>query len=512
MVTINGKDLTVEEVIRVCRGGEKVRLADDSVRAVNKSRAYIDRKVREGAIIYGVTTGFGKFADVVISSEDVAALQKNLIVSHTCALGEAYGKKYVRAAMLLRCNALARGNSGISLRTLQTLIDLLNSGIHPIVPQKGSLGASGDLAQLSCIALALLGLGKVEYRGQELPAAEALSAEGIEPVVLQAKEGLALNNGTQMLTAVGLNVLWDAMRLLKIADIAAAMTSEALYGITGAYEARIQDLRGQEGQKVTAENLRRLLAGSGNALPVQPGRVQDPYSLRCLPQIHGASRDAVMYALDKVTREINAVTDNPLIFPDDDEVISGGNFHGQPMALTFDFLKIAISELADVSERRTERLVNPSLSNGLPGFLTRHGGVNSGFMIAQYAAASMVSENKVYDHPASVDSIPSSGGWEDHVSMGATSARTAAMVLDNAEKVLGIELACAAQALWLRQEQGEGSLDRLAPATRAAYDFIRGKSDPVEHDIIMHDELVKFDDMIKDGSLLKAVESVTPLK
>ncbi len=511
-VIINGHDLTVEQVISVCRNNEKVELAPEAVAAVKKARDYIEKKLEEKAVIYGLTTGFGKFSNVVISHEETEELQRNLIISHTCAMGNSYPVQYVRAAMLLRCNALSRGNSGIRLETLQTLIDMLNKGVHPVIPEKGSLGASGDLAPLSHIALGLIGEGKAEYKGEIVDAKEAMAKEGIKPIVLAAKEGLALNNGTQMMTAVGTNVLWDAMNLLKAADIACALTGEALHAIKKAYDHKVHDLRGHTGQKVVAENLRTLLENSGNALLLQPTKVQDPYTLRCVPQIHGASRDAIMYAYDMVSKEINAVTDNPLVFPDEDEVISGGNFHGQPMALTFDFLKIAISELANVSERRLERLVNPALSEGLPAFLTKHGGVCSGFMIAQYAAASMVSENKVYDHPACVDSIPSSANQEDHVSMGTTSARTAAMVMDNAQKVIGIEIAAAAQAIWLRQEQGEGGIDKLAPATRAAYDYIRKFSNPIERDIIMHDELVKYDEMIKSGEIVKAVEKVVELK
>ena len=511
-VLINGRDLTVEEVIRVCRNNEEVQLTEEAVEAVKKARVYIERKLEEKAVIYGLTTGFGKFANVVISNEQTETLQRNLIISHTCAMGDPYPRHYVRAAMLLRCNALARGNSGIRFETLQTLVDMLNKGVHPVIPEKGSLGASGDLAPLSHIALALIGEGKVEYKGETVDAKDAMSKAGITSVVLAAKEGLALNNGTQMMTAVGVNVLWDAMQLQKVADIACALTGEALHAIKKAYDHKVHDLRGQDGQKIVAENLRTLLEGSQNALPLQPTKVQDPYTLRCVPQIHGATRDAISYAYDKVSRELNAVTDNPLVFVDEDEVISGGNFHGQPMALTFDFLKIAISELASVSERRIERLVNPALSEGLPAFLTKDGGVCSGFMIAQYAAASMVSENKVYDHPACVDSIPSSANQEDHVSMGTTSARTAAMVLDNAQKVIGIELAAAAQGIWLREEIGEKGISKLAPATKAAYDFIRTVSEPVDKDVIMHDELVKFDEMIKNGTLLEAVEKVVTLK
>ena len=512
MIMINGRDLTLEQVMAVARGGEKVELTAEAKELVNKARAYVEKKVADKAIVYGLTTGFGEFSKVYVPTEETAALQRNLIISHTCALGNPYPVEYVRAAMLLRCNALSRGNSGIRLSTLETMVDMLNKGVHPIIPEKGSLGASGDLAPLSHIALGLIGEGKVEYKGEIVDAKAAMADAGITPVELEAKEGLALNNGTQMMTAVGVNVLWDAMKLQKVADIACAMTGEALHAIKKAYDHKVHDLRGQDGQKVVAENLLTLLEGSGNALPLQESKVQDPYTLRCIPQIHGASRDAIKYAYEKVSNELNAVTDNPLVFPDEDEVISGGNFHGQPMALTFDFLKIAISEFANVSERRIERLVNPALSEGLPAFLTKDGGVCSGFMIAQYAAASMASENKVYDHPACVDSIPSSANQEDHVSMGTTSARTAAMVLDNAQKVIGIELATAAQAIWLRQELGEHGIDNLADATRAAYEYIRSVAAPVEEDIIMLPYLQKFDEMVKDNSILEAVEKVVTLK
>ena len=329
-VIINGRDLTIEQVISVCRHHEKVELAPEAIEAVNKARAYVEKKVAEKAVVYGLTTGFGKFASVAIDTDQTAELQRNLIISHTCSMGKPYDQKYVRAAMLLRANSLSRGNSGIRLETLQTLIDMLNAGIHPIVPEKGSVGASGDLAPLSCIALGLIGLGKVEYKGEVIEAKEAFEKAGLKPVVLASKEGLALNNGTQMLTAVGLNTLYDAMHLMKIADIAAALTGEALHAIAKAYDPKTHLLRGHQGQMDVAENMRNLLAGSGNALPLHPTKVQDPYSQRCMPQIHGASRDAIMYVYEAVSREINAVTDNPIVFPDDDEVISGGNFHGQP--------------------------------------------------------------------------------------------------------------------------------------------------------------------------------------
>ncbi len=499
-IMINGRDLTVEQVIRVCRENEKVEITEDAQRAVQKARDYVDKKLEEGAIIYGLTTGFGKFSDTFISGDETADLQRNLIISHTCAMGNPLPKHVVRAIMLLRCNALSRGNSGIRPGTLNTLLDMLNKGVHPQIPEKGSLGASGDLAPLSHMVLTMIGEGEAEYQGTVMPAKEAMEEAGIPTVELAAKEGLALINGTQVMTAIGINALYDTMNLAKTADIAAAMTAEALNGIRKAYDSKVHEVRGHQGQIDAAANLRTLLEGSDNAHMTNPNKVQDPYSLRCVPQVHGASRDAIKYVYEAVSREINAVTDNPLIFPDEDEVISGGNFHGQPMALAFDFLKTAAAEYADISERRSERLINPQLSEGLEPFLTKHGGVCSGFMIAQYAAASMVSENKIYAHPACVDSIPSSGNQEDHVSMGTTAARTAAMIVDNAQKVLGIELFAASQAIWLRGEKG------LAPATQAVYDFIRGSVEPVDEDVIMHFELKKFDEMIKSNKIVEVVE------
>lgn len=506
-ISINGSNLTIEEAIRVARNNEKVVLDPKALVAVKKAREYVDKKLEEGAIIYGLTTGFGKFADTLISSEETADLQRNLILSHACGMGNPLPVEVVRTAILLRCNALSKGYSGIRPETIETLLEMLNKGVHPIIPEKGSLGASGDLAPLSHMVLVLMGRGKAEYQGTIMSGEAAMKKAGITPVVLAAKEGLALINGTQIMTAIGLNVLWDSIGLMKIADLAAALTGEALNMITKAFDPKVHKLRGHKGQMDSAENLLRLLKESKNAGATNPNKVQDPYSLRCTPQVHGATRDAIKYVYDVVTKEINAVTDNPIIFPEENEVISGGNFHGQPMAFAFDFLKIAVSELADISERRSERLINPQLSEGLPPFLTVHGGVCSGFMIAQYSAASMVSENKIYAHPASVDSIPSSGNQEDHVSMGTTAARTAAMILDNSRKVLSIELFAASQGIFLRGEKG------LSLATQAAYDLIRREVAPVDQDILMHDEMVKFEEMIKSGKLLETVEeAIGPLK
>ena len=487
MIIINGTSLTVEQVAAVARTGEQVAISDEAKAAVNKARAYVEKKLDEKAVVYGLTTGFGKFSDKYIPLEDTAALQRNLIISHSCGMGNPLPTEVVRAAMLLRCNALCRGNSGIRLSTIETLLSMLNAGVHPIVPEKGSLGASGDLAPLSHMVLVMLGEGRAEYKGEIMSGREAMAAAGIPTVELAAKEGLALINGTQIMTAVGCLAVYDAVQLTKTADIACAMTAEALFGIKKAYDPKVHAVRGHKGQISSAKNLLTLLEGSKLAFDTIPGKVQDAYALRCTPQVHGASRDAIEYVYNAVSREINAVTDNPIIFPDDDEAISGGNFHGQPMAL---------------AERRIERLVNPQLSAGLPAFLSENGGLNSGFMITQYSAASMVSENKVWAHPASVDSIPSSANQEDHVSMGTIAARKARMILDNAQKVIGIELFAASQALYLRGD------DKLAPATKAVYNKIRESVAPIHDDIVMYEQMNKFDAMVKAEEIVRAAESV----
>lgn len=501
-VMLDGKSLTLRQLAAVARECEKAELTAEACAAVDRARAYVERKLDEGAVVYGLTTGFGKFSDVRISREETAHLQRNLILSHACGLGDPLPTENVRAAMLLRCNALARGNSGIRRSTLQTLLDMLNAGVHPIVPEQGSLGASGDLAPLAHIALVMMGEGEAEYGGERLTGAEAMRRARIPTVELAAKEGLALINGTQIMTGIGSLAAYDALELLKVADIAAAMTCEAQVGITSAFDEKVHALRGHPGQMASAANLRRLLRGSGYCVFARPDRVQDAYSVRCAPQVHGASRDAVAYVADALSRELNAVTDNPLIFPEEDQVISGGNFHGQPMALAFDFLGIALSELADISERRLERMVNPQLSYGLPAFLAKNGGLNSGLMIVQYAAASIVSENKVLAHPASVDSIPSSANQEDHVSMGTTAARKARRILYNAQRVLALELLTAGQALWLRGD------DKLAPATRAVYDCLRRGIPPIEHDMEMHPLEVAAENMVRADDIVRAAEGV----
>lgn len=501
MIVLDGTHLTIPDVIKVAREHELVELSPASRAAIEKARDFVNEKLEQQAVVYGLTTGFGRFSDRYIPEDETAQLQLNLIRSHACAMGDPLPTEVVRAAMLLRINALSHGNSGIRLSTLETLLAMLNAGVHPQIPEKGSLGASGDLAPLAHMVLVMLGEGEAEYQGRIMSGEDAMKAAGIPTVKLAAKEGLALINGTQIMTAIACNVVWDALHLAKTADIAAAMTCEAQLGIKKAFDPKLHALRGQMGQIKTAANLLRLLKGSGLARDTQPDKVQDAYTIRCTPQIHGASRDAIDYVWNVVSREINAVTDNPIIFPDEDEAISGGNFHGQPIALAMDFLGIALSEYADVSERRIERMVNPNLS-GLPAFLTKNGGLNSGFMIVQYAAASMTSENKVYAHPASVDSIPSSAGQEDHVSMGTTAARKARLILDNARKVVALELFTAAQALWLRGE------DQLAPATAAVYRLLREEIPPVEYDVIMYPFMNAAEAMLRDGRILRAAESV----
>ena len=410
-IVLTGNDLTLEQVVAVARENVKVALSEDAKQNIENSRKIIDDIVENEKVIYGVTTGFGEFCNVSISKEDCKTLQENLIRSHACGYGPNFATDIVRAIMLTRINALSKGFSGIRLLTVSTLLEMLNKGVHPLIPEKGSLGASGDLAPLAHMVLPMLGLGEAEYKGEILTGKEAMEKAGITPIQLDAKEGLALINGTQVLTSTGALAVYDAIELSKIGDIAAALTIEALRGITDAFDSRLHVIRGHKGQVVTASNLLKLVEGSTYTTKQGELRVQDAYSLRCVPQIHGASKDTLDYVKTKVEIEINSVTDNPIVTREGD-VISGGNFHGEPMAQPFDFLGIGAAEIANVSERRLERLINPQL-NDLPAFLTKHGGLNSGYMITQYAAAALVSENKILAHPASVDSIPSSANQED---------------------------------------------------------------------------------------------------
>lgn len=515
-VLLDGNSLSLADVENVSHRFARVALSETARTRIEASRKRVEDILKQGKIVYGITTGFGKFKDVCIPQEDSLKLQKNLLLSHAAGVGAPFGQAVVRAMLLLRANALAKGFSGVRLAVVQLLLDLLNNGIHPIVPEQGSVGASGDLAPLAHLALVLIGLGEAEYGGKIVSGQEALAAAGLKPIELQAKEGLALVNGTQAMSALGSLIILEAERLCCLADIIGAMSLEALLGSVKAFAEPFQTVRPHPGQAHSAENLRRLLADSQIiASHADCGMVQDAYSLRCMPQVHGASRQAVAHAKAVLEIEINAATDNPLIF--EAEVLSGGNFHGQPLALPFDYLAIALSELASISERRTERLVNPALSSGLPAFLTEQGGLNSGLMVAQYTAAALVSENKALAHPASVDSIPTSANQEDHVSMGTIAARKASMILANLRKVLSIELLAAAQGLDFRtgsylapaprSQLGQEQLE-LNPGVgvKAAYLFTRQHIDHLFGDREIHKDIERAEELIASGRLLKAVE------
>ncbi len=502
--TIRGEGLTIESLVAVARHGVKVSLAPEAKERVLQSRAAVERIISNKQVAYGITTGFGKFSDVLISAEETKQLQKNLIMSHAVGVGDPFPEEVVRAMILLRANALSKGFSGIRIETLEALIALLNAGVHPVIPEKGSLGASGDLAPLSHLVLVLMGMGEAFYQGQRLPGGEALAAAGLTPVELEGKEGLALINGTQAMTAVGALAVYDAVKLAKVADISGALTMEALQGLKAAFDARVHQLRPHCGQQDAAKNIRTLVDGSTLIAGDPAPRVQDAYALRCMAQVHGASRDAIAYVRRVVETELNSVTDNPLIFADAGDVISGGNFHGQPVALAMDFLGIALAELANISERRLERLVNPSLS-GLPAFLTTKGGLNSGFMIVQYSAAALVSENKVLAHPASVDSIPSSANQEDHVSMGTIAARKARSILDNVSHVIAMEIMAACQGIDLRG----GS--QLGQGTEPAYRLVREQVEPLTDDRVMYGDIQAITALVKSGKLLAAVEGAVEL-
>ncbi|RLI50697.1 MAG: histidine ammonia-lyase [Candidatus Thorarchaeota archaeon] len=502
-VTIDGESLTIEDVVRVARHGEDVTLTDDARMKIEKSRQVIEAAIREGRTVYGVNTGFGDLANVSIAASDVADLQVNLIRSHSVGVGEPFPEEVVRGMMLLRANALAKGFSGVRLEVVETLLRMLNRGVTPVVPQQGSVGSSGDLAPLAHMVLVMIGEGEAFLEGKRMDGAEAMRRADIPLVVLQAKEGVALINGTQPMTAVGVLAIHDALRLVSDATVAGAMSLEALRGTRAAYDARIHAVRPHEGQVDAARALLSILADSEiNRSHADCGKVQDAYSLRCFPQVLGASIDAIRYVSSVLEVEINAATDNPLVFPDDGTVVSGGNFHGQPVALAMDFLSIALSEIANIAERRINRLVDPKLS-GLPPFLTRNSGLQSGMMIAQYTAASLVSENKVLAHPASVDSIPTSAEQEDHVSMGTIAARKARQILENVKNVVAIEYLCAAQGL-----------DLLAPlrpseALERAHALIRTVVPELTDDRPLYSDIVKIRQLMDCGEIVSAVESVT---
>ncbi|MFE7061271.1 histidine ammonia-lyase [Sutcliffiella sp. NPDC057660] len=449
MIILNGQSLTLEKMKAILFDKEKVAPCKEAMQRVVGSRAAVENIVLEGQVVYGITTGFGKFSDVLIPVEETEILQKHLIHSHACGVGEAFSEVIGRAMLVLRANALLKGFSGVRPVIIERLLEYVNEGIHPVVPQQGSLGASGDLAPLSHLALTLLGEGEVFYHGEKVHTSVVLAKKGIVPLELKAKEGLALINGTQAMTAVGVVAYLEAEKLAFQAESIAALTFEGLEGIVDALDEDVHLVRGYPEQVEVAARIRTLLHGSKLVTSQGQKRVQDAYSLRCIPQVHGASWQVLGYVKEKLEIEMNAATDNPLIFGDGEKVISGGNFHGQPIAFAMDFLKLGMAELANISERRIERLVNPQL-NDLPPFLSAKPGLQSGAMIMQYCAASLVSENKTLAHPASVDSIPSSANQEDHVSMGTIGARHAHQIIANVRRVLAIEWMCAMQAVEYR--------------------------------------------------------------
>jgi histidine ammonia-lyase len=501
---LTGDDLTADDVWAVAVEGHSAAELSDAAREQMRAARQVVERVAHGAHehTYGVNTGFGRFVSKQIPEELTEELQLRLLRSHACGVGDVYPDSVVRAAMLLRANALAKGNSGARIETVELLLECLNRGVLPYVPARGSVGASGDLAPLAHLALPLVGEGRAWFDGELLDGGDALARAGLEPVRLRAKEGLSLINGTQFMAAQGALALVRAQRLMRTADCACALSLEALQGSRNSFLPQVHALRPLRGQAASARNVLRLLEGSAIMESHRwCDKVQDAYSLRCAPQVHGASRDLLDYVDYTVSTELNAATDNPLVLVEDEMLVSAGNFHGQPLAFALDALAMAVAELANISERRVERLVNPNLSDGLPAFLTTDGGLNSGFMIPQYVAAALVSENKSLCHPASVDSIPTSAGQEDHVSMGNASGLKAWQVVANSERALAIELLAAAQAVEFLAplEPGRGAA--------ATYEFVRTRSERLRDDRPLSADIEAVADAIRDGSLAAAVEA-----
>ena len=509
-VVLDGHSLTLPQLVAVARFGAEVALDPGARQAMERSRAMAQQLADSGRAAYGITTGFGDFANVAVPEEMSSQLSTNLILSHCTGTGEPFSEEQVRGMMLLRANALCVGLSGVRPVLVELLIRMLNAGVTPVVPQKGSLGASGDLAPLSHIGLVLLGRGEAFYQGRRLPGRQAMEQAGLCWLeTLVRKEGLGITNGTCAMTSVGALHLYDALHAAALADLISSMTFAALGGQLDAFQERMHTARGQLGQIQVAANLRRLTAGCEMLEKSQGLRVQDAYALRCIPQVHGAVRDALAFIRSRVDIELNAVTDNPLLFCEDGAVISGGNFHGEPMALPFDFLGIACAELASISERRIERMVNSALSCGLTPFLTTQGGLNSGFMIVQYSAASMVSENKVLAHPACVDSIPSSANQEDFVSMGTTAARKAGWILENTLSVLAFELLTACQAIDIRRRKGDLG-QGISPVQQAVFDLVRRDIAFLETDRELQPDIQKIEALMRSGALQELLAQFLP--
>lgn len=507
-LAINGQDLTMDDVTGVA-DGRKVTLVDSSITIMERSHRAVKQLVQRGEIAYGITTGFGRFKDKMIAPSDVRRLQLNLVRSHAAGVGPFLDERSVRAMLLVRANTLAAGYSGVRPEVVQRLIDLLNSGVHPRIPSRGSLGASGDLAPLAHLALVLIGEGQALLRGEILDGAEALRRAALQPLVLEAKEGLALTNGTAFMVGKGALLVRRAIDLAHSAEIAACLTLEALNGTDRAFDERVHAVRPHPRQIECAAFLRRLLAGSRLVQRDATNNVQDPYTLRCVPQVHGAVRDAIAYARWVIGIELNAVNDNPLIFVDEQgraQVISAGNFHGEPIALAMDYLKLALTDLCNMSERRTARLVDADCNGAvLPMFLTSRGGLQSGFMMAQYSAAALASENKVLAHPASADSIPSSANTEDHASMGAASVLHLEQVLANAETIVAIELLSAAQGIDFRLKDANAGSAALGNGTQAAYGLIRRRVSFLEQDAPLAPLIERVRSLVANGSIKRAV-------
>lgn len=500
-VTIDGSKLTIDDVVAVARDGAKVELANGVLERLEKNREIIKNALKQGKKIYGVTTGIGSLCTSDIDESRVSEFQKNLVKSHSCAVGAPLPEDAVKSILLIRINAFSKGYSGIKPKTLETLVSMLNCGVVPVVPEQGSVGASGDLSPLSHIALVTIGLGEAFYKGKRMSGAEAMKSADIPTLELRAREGLALVNGTQAMTGIGALVLYDAEQLAKHADIAGAMSFEALLCSDEPLDERIHNVRPHKGQIISARNIKMITQGSKLRESHRLcAKIQDAYSLRCMPQVHGATRDALAYARQVLEIEMNSSTNNPLIFSEDGVSLSGGNFHGQPVAFAMDFLGIAVSELGNISDRRTARLVDDKLNENLPPFLIKDAGINSGLMITQYTTASLVSENKVLAHPASVDSIPTSANQEDHVSMGTIAARKARSIVDNVQRVLAIELLCAAQAIDLRKPL------RPSKGIEAAHKVFRETISFLEADREMYVDINKSTEILKSGDLIDAVE------
>lgn len=495
MLKLSGQALTLEQIAAVANGQEQVALADDARTAMEQSRRVVEKIVSENRTVYGVNTGFGKLSDVRIEPADLRALQLNLVRSHSCGLGNPLSIAESRAMLLLRANVLACGLSGARAVAAETLVAMLERGVTPVIPEKGSVGASGDLAPLAHLALCAIGEGEAFYQGARMPSADALKQAGIQPLQLEVKEGLALLNGTQAMGAVGGLALQRADQLARLADVAGAMSLEALRGTPVAFDERIHAARPHAGQREVAGHLRALLEGSeirASHLQNDP-RVQDAYSLRCMPQVHGAVRDTLQFARAVVETETGSATDNPLVFADTEEVLSGGNFHGAPLGLAFDYAAIALTDLISITERRIDRLVNPDANEDLPAFLTKHAGIASGFMMLQVTAVALLSEAKILAHPASADNVPTDGGKEDHVSMGMTAATKLRSVVNLAEQAIAIELITGAEGLEHRKPLAPGR------GVKTAYEIVRAQVEPLNEDRSMSVDIQKIVDAIQAG-------------